>query len=145
MVLAKDVANWIEHNQVTRMIELVDEDEKLKCLLSTSGQRREMWFLTEDGLYEVLMQSRKPIAKAFKKEVNKNIKRFETGVDLLDLKGNSDFEMEILHNGLYTQNPNEMVSRVDEDEKVKVNNVYVEGRNGGNGVWLLTEDGLTKF
>ena len=50
--------------------------------------------------------------------------------------------MEILHNGLYTQNPNEMVSRVDEDEKVKVNNVYVEGRNGGNGVWLLTEDGL---
>lgn len=38
--LAKDVANWIEHNQVTRMIELVDEDEKLKCLLSTSGQRR---------------------------------------------------------------------------------------------------------
>ena len=49
-------------------------DEKLKCLLSTSGQRREMWFLTEDGLYEVLMQSRKPIAKAFKKEVKQNIK-----------------------------------------------------------------------
>ena len=24
-------------------------------------------FLTEDGLYEVLMQSRKPIAKAFRK------------------------------------------------------------------------------
>lgn len=33
------------------MIELVDEDEKLKCLLITSGQRREMWFLTEDGLF----------------------------------------------------------------------------------------------
>lgn len=26
-----------------------------------------MWFLTDDGLYEVLMQSRKPIAKQFKK------------------------------------------------------------------------------
>mgnify|MGYP003401111636 CR=1 FL=1 len=34
-----------------------------------SGQNREMWFLTEDGLYEVLMQSRKPIAKEFKKQV----------------------------------------------------------------------------
>ena len=56
------------------MVSRVDEDEKLKCLLSTSGQRREMWFLTEDGLYEVLMQSRKPIAKAFKKEVKQNIK-----------------------------------------------------------------------
>lgn len=69
---------------------LVDEDEKLKCLLSTSGQRREMWLLTEDGLYEVLMQSRKPIAKAFKKEVKQNIKRFKEGVDFIDLKGAYD-------------------------------------------------------
>ncbi len=74
LFLAKDVANWIGHNQVARMIELVDEDEKLKCLLSTSGQNREMWFLTEDGLYEVLMQSRKPIAKQFKKKVKKLLK-----------------------------------------------------------------------
>ena len=29
------------------------------------------WFLTENGLYEVLMQSRKPIAKEFKREVKK--------------------------------------------------------------------------
>ena len=68
LFLAKDVAEWIEHNQVARMIEIVDDEEKMKCLLSTSGQNREMWFLTEDGLYEVLMQSRKPIAKMFKKE-----------------------------------------------------------------------------
>ena len=32
-------------------------------------------FLTEDGLYEVLMQSRKPIAKQFKKEVKKVLKQ----------------------------------------------------------------------
>lgn len=37
-----------------------------------------MWFLTEDGLYEVLMQSRKPIAKAFKKEVKKILKELRT-------------------------------------------------------------------
>ena len=34
-----------------------------------------MWFLTEDGLFEVLMQSRKPIAKQFKKEVKKILKQ----------------------------------------------------------------------
>ena len=66
LFLAKDVANWIEHNQVARMMEMVDENEKLMCSISTSGQNREMWFLTEDGLYEVLMQSRKPIAKLLK-------------------------------------------------------------------------------
>ena len=35
---------------------------------------RGYWFLTEDGLYEVLMQSRKPKAKEFKKEVKKILK-----------------------------------------------------------------------
>lgn len=56
---------------MSRMVNLVDGDEKLKRTIYVSGQNREMWFLTEDGLYEVLMQSRKPIAKAFKKEVKK--------------------------------------------------------------------------
>jgi anti-repressor protein len=74
LFLAKDVSEWIEHNQVARMIEMVDDDEKLKCLISTSGQKREMWFLTEEGLYEVLMQSRKPIAKQFKKQVKEILK-----------------------------------------------------------------------
>lgn len=72
LFLAKDVANWIEHTDLSRMVKLVDKGEKLKRTLYVSGQNREMWFLTEDGLYEVLMQSRKPIAKQFKKEV-KNI------------------------------------------------------------------------
>lgn len=56
------------------MIAKVDEIEKLKAIVSLSGQNREAWFLTEDGLYEVLMQSRKPIAKEFKKEVKKILK-----------------------------------------------------------------------
>lgn len=47
----------------------VDEDEKLIYTIYTSGQKREVWFLTKDGIYEVLMQSRKPIAKQWKKEV----------------------------------------------------------------------------
>ena len=74
LFLAKDVAEWIEHNQPSRMMEMVDGDEKLMCSISMSGQNREMWFLTEDGLYEVLMQSRKPIAKEFKREVKKILK-----------------------------------------------------------------------
>lgn len=69
LFLAKDVAEWIEHNKPFEMIAKVDENEKLKATISLSGQNREVWLLTEDGLYEVLMQSRKPIAKAFKKEV----------------------------------------------------------------------------
>lgn len=74
LFLAKDVANWIEHSDISTMMRTVDDNEKLLQTLFVSGQNREMWFLTEDGLYEVLMQSRKPIAKEFKREVKQILK-----------------------------------------------------------------------
>lgn len=75
------------------MLNNIDEDEKTKKVTPIynvyNGQyeNQECLFLTEDGLYEVLMQSRKPIAKAFKKEVKQNIKRFKESIDFIDLKG----------------------------------------------------------
>lgn len=74
LFLAKDVAEWIEHSNTTEMLRTIDDDEKLNSTILSAGQRRECSFLTEDGLYEVLMQSRKPIAKAFKTEVKKILK-----------------------------------------------------------------------
>lgn len=53
LFLAKDVAEWIEHTQPSKMVETVDEDEKLMGTIFLSGQNREVWMLTEDGLYEV--------------------------------------------------------------------------------------------
>ena len=46
------------------MLSTIDEEEKVceNNAYALQGQQ-EQWFLTEDGLYEVLMQSRKPIAK----------------------------------------------------------------------------------
>lgn len=98
LFLAKDVAEWIDYaykdarkvsRDVSKMLKTVDDDEKVKSTLKLGGEdyshggvreNTEMWFLTEDGLYEVLMQSRKPIAKAFKKEVKKILKQIrQTG------------------------------------------------------------------
>lgn len=74
LFLAKDVAEWIEHSDVSTMLRSVDDNEKLIQTMFASGQGREMWFLTEDGLYEVLMLSRKKIAKEFKKQVKEILK-----------------------------------------------------------------------
>lgn len=74
LFVAKDVAEWIEHSKPSIMIDTVDEDEKLRETIFTSGQNREVWLLTENGLYEVLMQSRKPLAKEFKKKVKEILK-----------------------------------------------------------------------
>lgn len=74
LFLASDVAEWIEHSQTSKMVKSVDSTERLMGTLFLSGQNRDVWFLTEDGLYEVCMQSRKPIAKQMKKEIKKYLK-----------------------------------------------------------------------
>ena len=81
LFLARDVAEWIEYdvNKVGQMLKTIDENEKKTSPLHYSGQIRNMWFLTEDGLYEVLMQSRKPIAKQFKKQVKTILKELRKG------------------------------------------------------------------
>ncbi|POZ56425.1 hypothetical protein LYSIN_01208 [Lysinibacillus sphaericus] len=79
LFLAKDVAEWIDYAKtsqgyydVSTMLNTVDVDEK--CKNTSTNNSRSSWFLTEDGLYEVLFQSRKPIAKAVKKEVKSVLK-----------------------------------------------------------------------
>lgn len=78
LFLAKEVAEWIEHSDTSKMCNSVDEDEKVRNIVRTLGGNQECLFLTEDGLYEVLMQSRKPIAKEFKKQVKVILKEIRT-------------------------------------------------------------------
>ncbi|NEZ02054.1 Bro-N domain-containing protein [Bacillus shackletonii] len=65
--LAKDIAQWLEMDasNASRMIKNIDEDE----YIIARHNKTSATFLTEDGLYEVLMQSRKPVAKPLKKEI----------------------------------------------------------------------------
>lgn len=75
LFLAKDVATWIGHTNPASMLQSIDEDEKiLMTNINNVYGGQNAWFLTEYGLYEVLMQSRKKIAKQFKKEVKKILK-----------------------------------------------------------------------
>jgi prophage antirepressor-like protein len=78
LFLAVDVARAIDYSvgHTSHMIEQVDPDEKVLIRRNSANQtnkkggvRKPVWFLTENGVYEVLFQSRKPVAKAFKKVV----------------------------------------------------------------------------
>lgn len=63
---AKDVTDMLSLTNPREVITRVDEDERCKLNLPRQG---ETWFLTENGLYELLFQSRKPIARQFKRGV----------------------------------------------------------------------------
>lgn len=78
LFLAKEVAEAIGHSDVSMMVSKIDETEHLRQTIFVSGQKREVIMLTEDGLYEVLMQSRKPAAKQFKKGVKLILKEIRT-------------------------------------------------------------------
>lgn len=95
LFLAKDVAEWIDHSDASKMCNSVDEDEKVTNIVRTLGGNQSALFLTENGLYEVLMQSRKPIAKAFKKEVKEILKAIRKTGGYIPIS-ETDTEQEIL-------------------------------------------------
>lgn len=78
LFLAKDICAWLEMDvsNASKLTKNLDKEE----YLTTRYNNTSATFITEDGLYEVLMQSRKPIAKQFKKEVKKILKQIrQTG------------------------------------------------------------------
>ena len=87
LFLAKDVAEMIDYAKtsqgfynVSMMLKSIDDDEKLTInIVGSENKAHNQSFLTENGLYEVLMQSRKPIAKSFKKQVKKILHDLRTG------------------------------------------------------------------
>ena len=79
LFLARDIVQDVLgiQNVSQFLAQNIDEDEKVRVYFKNIGSRSgsEQWFLTEYGLYEALMQSRKPIAKQFKKEVKGILKQ----------------------------------------------------------------------
>ena len=61
---AADVADLVEYGEgnVWNLVRLCEEDEHLLLPLVVAGQKRQVTFITETGLYNILSQSRKPLA-----------------------------------------------------------------------------------
>lgn len=69
---AADIARMIEYSSgnTTKMLEMCEEDEKLTIPMVVAGQRRRVYFVTETGLYNILSQSRKPIARKWRRIIH---------------------------------------------------------------------------
>lgn len=94
LFLAKDVAEMIGHSNITKMTSSVDEEERVVGRTNDSlGRENGATFLTEDGLYEVLMQSRKPIAKDFKKGIKTILKEIRKNGGYIATNEEDDAEM----------------------------------------------------
>ncbi|MCR4436197.1 MAG: Bro-N domain-containing protein [Clostridiales bacterium] len=69
--VAKDVCEVLEID--TTQTRRLDEDEKGMCLIQTPGGKQEMTIVNEPGLYTLILGSRKPEAKEFKRWVTHEV------------------------------------------------------------------------
>ena len=65
--VAKDVCECLELTDVSKTISLLDDDEKGTNSIRTPGGEQQMLVISEPGLYSLILRSRKPEAKAFKR------------------------------------------------------------------------------
>lgn len=71
--VAKDVCNVLEIKNSRDAISRLDDDEKDVALTDTLGGKQEMAIVNEPGLYTLILGSRKPEAKAFKRWVTHEV------------------------------------------------------------------------
>lgn len=72
--VGKDVADILGYQNGSRDINRhVDDEDKLKYRFGTSGQDREMTIINESGLYSLILSSKLPQAKDFKRWVTSEV------------------------------------------------------------------------
>lgn len=72
---ASDVADMVDYSEgnTWSMLRMCEDDEKLNLPMVVAGQKRSVSFLTENGLYNVLSQSRKPIARGWRRIIHNEL------------------------------------------------------------------------
>lgn len=83
---AHEIAKILDISNIRSSIENFDEDEKVMRNVETNSGTRCTIFLTESGVYRLLMNSRKPITKPFQKWLCKVIK---------DIRKNGKYELDV--------------------------------------------------
>lgn len=71
--VAKDVCNALELENSRMALERLDDDEKGVSSIDTLGGEQEMAVINESGMYNLILGSRKPEARRFKKWVTSDV------------------------------------------------------------------------
>lgn len=69
----RDILSSLGLSNTTRAVDKLDDDEKLKLPLVTSGQSRHVMFVNESGMYHLIFRSVKPEAQRFRKWVTSEV------------------------------------------------------------------------
>lgn len=114
---ASDVASMIDYSEgnTWKMLEMCEADEKLNLPMVVAGQRRSVSFVTETGLYNILSQSRKPIARKWRRIIHEEIIRLRKSrsMDIVAQFDEWDHELDTLY--------------IDEETGILMQSVTIQG------------------
>lgn len=71
--VAKDVCDSLDLRDVSNAVKGLDDDEKGTHTVRTLGGNQQLMVINESGLYSLILKSRKPEAKAFKRWVTREV------------------------------------------------------------------------
>lgn len=71
--VASDVARALSYSHVPHMPRFLDDDEKGVHVLDTLGGKQDVTIINESGLYSLILRSRQPEAKRFKRWVTHEV------------------------------------------------------------------------
>lgn len=125
--VAKDVADILEYSDSRVMTRRLDDDEKGVQILHTLGGDQEMTIINESGLYNAILGSNKPEAKAFKKwitsEVLPTIRKhgaYATPATLENMVRNPDFAISLFQELKKEQDARKMLEAKAETDRPRI-------------------------
>lgn len=127
---ASDVANMIGYSggNNSKMTEMCEQDEKLLLPMVIAGQRRQVLFVTENGLYNILSQSRKPIARKWRRVIHDELIRMRKArnLDILEQFAEWDHYLDDIY--------------FDEETGVLMQSVTIQGGDVIQVPWVPEEE-----
>lgn len=128
---AKDIGDLLGIKNIRDTLSNLDDQCKIKINVGNTdvGKFSDTWFLTEDGLYEILFISRKAIAKQFRIWVRNIVKEIR-------LKGKYDLEEKLKEH--------QQLLQAKEQELIKYKEKTYEAIEKSGHIYVIKTDGGTK-
>ena len=127
-LVGKDIAEILGYADTFGALKKhVDEEDKLVCQIDSAGQKRDATVINESGLYSLILSSKLPKAKEFKRwvtaEVLPTIRKhgiYATPVTIENIIANPDFGIELLMKLKAEREEKERLQEVVEVQNVQI-------------------------
>ena len=133
---AKDIGDLLEMSNIREVIKNFNERQKVVSLTDTLGGQQNTTFLTEQGLYKVLMRSRKKIAEQFQDWVCEVVEEIRK-------KGKYDLEEKLKEHQQLLQ-VKELEHQRTRQELIKYKEKTYEEIEKTGHIYVIKTDGGTK-